>query len=141
MDMQKVFLQKLRLCVSREVRNNELEDIRCPELALDIYANHLARTMLVTLTADIAAGKIGDAYKDVTHTLTCETVTPASWFDHFKHDLFPGWLKAIFPPRYRRDSRTETKTTRVHYEQCIALPDLRLPDGGRVLHFTRHAAN
>lgn len=30
-----------------------------------------------------------------------EVSVPVRWWDHFKHDCFPGWLKKRFPPKMK----------------------------------------
>ena len=52
--------------------------------------------------------------------LKYEYSKPTSWWQHFKESHFPGWLKIIFPVRYKRYKHTVEK--KIHVDVKAAYP-------------------
>ena len=56
---------------------------------------------------------------------TLEVDQPATWWDHFKQDRFPFWLRRRFPVRYTTDT----------YKASVLYPQVgKGPDGKLIWH-------
>jgi hypothetical protein len=72
-------------------------------------------SMIVEMTAYVTAHRLARE----TQTVTFEV--PASWWQHWKQDAAPEWLRRRWPVRTRRLSRT------VRFETFRAYPDAQVP--------------
>lgn len=106
-DIKTVTLEKMRYYVAQHI---DPEFIAPGTIKLDARYDHLARTMVVAMTA-VVAGK---------NMATKRHSYPADVWSHIRLAWFPHWLKKKFPPRM---IHVELRADELYPH--VALPDQR----------------
>lgn len=75
----------------------QLESLRCD---WSHHVGFLADSMVFQFKMHVYTEDLYDKTFDVS------VETPATWWQHLKEDLFPSWLKARFPVRYKQTMKT-----------------------------------
>ena len=95
------------------------------EVAVSEHYDFMANKMAVRMIARLYEEEISDEY-------SAAVTYPSSWWDAFKEQYFPGWLRARFPVEY--DAKTMRLRVSAVYPHYKPIDDLGP-------HVIRHTVN
>lgn len=121
---QELLITIRRIAVERWMDLHQLQCLRGAEMIA--YIDDKAKQIAISLERELQQEKMGETAREVIHRFKI----PASWWQHFKQDCFPIWLKQLFPIRYRE----EVQSTRfiVDHFQVYPRSTMLVPPGTKV---------
>ena len=105
-----VVLEKLIITSQRLIDMVTIRD----SLKVSVLLGETMDAMMVRLRGYVLAEEVDNRTKQVMFRITI----PATWWEQFKEDKFPNWLKRRFPVR----QRTITKTKIVRFRKLATYP-------------------
>src|SRR4030042_3717458 len=95
-------------------------------LKLQAYMEPMLRAMVYKLKSYVLAEEIDNrskiVYVNTTHPVYC------NWWQHFKGEVFPDWLKKKFPPRYNYVTKTGKKLVTFRRHATYPKANILFPD-------------
>ena len=100
-------------------------------LELQSYLDHELSCMVYDLRGYVLAEEVDNRSKSITITHTFPVYQ--SWWQHFKGEVFPEWLKKRFPPQFNYVTKTGKKTITFRKLATYPKANIALPKLGNTI--------
>lgn len=96
------------------------------------YVDTITRNIVLSLRAGVLADELLTEKRKLNFTFKTTSICYPTWWEHFKADVFPSWLKRKFPPRLNTTSQIHQRTRTIDFTKYATYPKARvsLPELG-----------
>lgn len=104
--VDKILFEQIKFGVRKVLSNSQFLFMK--DAYLETYVDYLVDDLVLNLTASVQSQKMFE--ENIVVELQIEFKKPASWWQHFKQDIFPKWMQKKFPVRYEIVVEKRNKT-------------------------------
>ncbi len=115
--IKEIILEKVRFCAAQAINQNVADS-----LSASTYYDHIIDAIALQLKGWVLAEKLEDHIRTV--RLVAEFRYPATWWQMFKEQHFPSWLRDRFPVRYKTER--QEKARKVSFKKYATYPHTTL---------------